>query len=384
MSKKIFFMMLIGLLTGVVTGCKNDDTDFSKYINGENEETDSVNIVTIDIVYNGNSVTVTGDTRNYVTTNGADVVVNTGTATDSLVLSVSGQTADGSLLVMREKKYRLCLNNVDITNDNGPAINNQCGKMLYLEVVDGTTNRLADGTAYDETVSYQQKGAFFSEGQICFCGKGSLSVTGNCKNAIASDDYIIIDDNVTLTATSSTGHGIKVNDGIWINNGKLDISVTADAARGIRCDSVVVITGGDITINTTGDCVYDEEASDYSSAACIKCDRRFTMTGGTLTMTSSGDGGKGINCDEDVVFSGGTLVATTTGGNDDGKPKAVKGNTGITVSGGSFTAKVNKSWACDNGYSNDNDESDQAAHCVTVVGSPSTKMLSKKSVKIVF
>ena len=75
------------------------------------------------------------------------------------------------------------------------------------------------------------------------------------------------------------------------------------------------------------------------------------------------------------------LVSSTTGGNDDGKPKAVKGDKGIIVKGGSFTASVKKSWACDNGYSSE-DESDQAAHCVTVEGAPSTKILTKKSVKI--
>ena len=381
MKKTRIYLLLLAVMALAATGCQNDETDFSKYINGGGTEEITDKVTTISIVYNGLTASATGDTEGYVTISGADVTVNTGTATDSLVLVVSGQTNDGSLLVWRERKYRIRLNGVTMTNMNGPAINNQCGKMLYLEVVDGTTNLLSDGTAYDETDAYQQKGALFSEGQICLIGKGQLTVTGTTKNAIACDDYMIIDDSLTLIATSTTGNGIKVNEGIWINSGTLDISVTANGARGIRCDSVMVINGGDITIKTTGNCVYDEEESDYSSAACIKCDCRFTMTGGSLTMTSSGDGGKGINCAADVVFSGGTLVSSTTGGNDDGKPKAVKGDKGIIVKGGSFTASVKKSWACDNGYSSE-DESDQAAHCVTVEGAPSTKILTKKSVKI--
>ena len=310
------------------------------------------------------------------------MTVNSGTANDSLLLVLSGSTNDGSLLVYRQKKYGIQLNGVSIHHANGPAINNQCGKLLYLYVNSGTTNQLTDGTSYTEQ-TYDQKGALFSEGQMMLLGTGTLTVTGNCKHAIACDDYIIIDENVTLNASSSTGNGIKVNDGLWINNGTLDISVTADAARGIKCDSVVVITGGTTTITTSGDCVYDSEVDDYSSAACIKCDYDFTMSGGTLTMTSSGDGGKGINCGTSVAFSGGTLSAITTGGNDEGKPKAIKATTGITVSGGSFYAQVKKSWACDSGYGDDTtSDSDRLDHCVTVEGNPSVATIAKKSVVI--
>jgi hypothetical protein len=176
-----------------------------------------------------------------------------------------------------------------------------------------------------------------------------------------------------------------VNDGLWINNGTIDINVTANAARGIRCDSVVVINGGNTTIATSGDCVYDSQTADYSSAACIKCDYPFTMTAGSLTMTSSGDGGKGINCTRDIIFKGGTLVAKTTGDNADGKPKAIKSDTGIFVSGGSFKATVDSSWACDNGYEDGSLSDDELAKKrVTVEGTPTTKDIKKKSVTIIF
>ena len=370
--KKIILFLMAAVLT---IGCKNDDTDFSEYINGTTPTT-SNHIV--NIIYNGTNVTVTGDTKGYVTTNGADVTVNTGTDTDSLLLVLSGSTTNGSLLVYHESKFGIQLNGVSIHHANGPAINNQCSKSLYLHVADGTTNTLTDGTAYTEQ-EYDQKGALFSEGQMIFLGTGSLSVTGNCKHAIACDDYIIIDENVKLQATSSTGNGIKVNDGLWINNGTLDINVTADGARGIRCDNVVEITGGTTTITTIGDCVYDDDADEYSSAACIKCDLDFTMSGGTLTMTSSGDGGKGINSSAKVLFSGGTLSAITTGDNEDGKPKAIKATTGITVSGGSFTAKVDKSWACDNGS-----DSEKPEDHLTVIGTPKKSNIDKKIVEITY
>lgn len=375
MKKIILCMMAVFFMTA----CQNDDTDFSAYTSGTTSTTNVINIT-----YSGSSVSVSGDNNGYVTINGADVIVNTDSDTDSLLLVLSGSTTEGSLIVYREKKFGIQLNGVSIHNTDGPAINNQCGKSLYLYVTSGTTNTLTDGTSYTEQ-DYDQKGAFFSEGQVYVMGTGTLNVTGNTKHGFACDDYIVINEDVTLNVNSTSGNGIKVNDGLWINNGTIDISVTADAARGIRCDSVVVVNGGDITITTSGDCIYDSDEQDYSSAACIKCDYPFTMNGGTLTMTSSGDGGKGINCAQDIIFSGGTLVATTTGGNEDAKPKAIKSDTGIIVSGGSFTATVNKSWACDNGYEDDTLSDDELAQKrITIQGTPTTTSIAKKSVTIIY
>lgn len=372
MKKIIVFALAVMALVG----CENDDTDFSAYIDGT---ASTANVIYID--YNGTTATVTGDTKGYVTTNGADVTVNTGTDADSLLLVLSGSTTDGSLLIYREKKFGMQLNGVNIHNSDGPAINNQCGKSLYVEVVSGTTNTLTDGTAYTEQ-TYQQKATFFSEGQVYFSGNGKLSVTGSTANAIASDDYIVVED-ATIEASSATGHGIKVNDGFTMNSGSLTIDVTGDGCKGLSNDSTTFITGGTISITTSGNCVYDAATADYSSAACIKGDYQVNISGGNITLTSSGDGGKGINCNQDVLFSGGTMMVTTTGSNNDAKPKGVKSDTGITVSGGSFSVTVSKSWACDNGYESA-DEAEQAANCVTVVGEPTTKTLTKRKVTIVY
>ena len=369
MKKNIITICMLAL---GLAACQNDDTDFSAYTGGTMS---TANVIYI--FYNGTTATVSGDENNYVTVNGADVTINTGAASDSLLLVLSGSTSDGSLLIYRERKFGIKLAGVSIHNNDGPAINNQCGKSLYVEVVSGTTNTLTDGTSYTEQ-TYQQKGALFSEGQIYFSGSGTLNVVGSTQNAIACDDYIVVDE-ASITATSSTGHGIKVNDGFWMNSGTLTVDVTGDGCKGISNDSITVISGGTMAITTSGDCVYDAEAADYSSAACIKSDYQFKMTGGMVTLVSSGDGGKGINCDEDVVFSGGTLTVTTTGGNEDAKPKGVKGDMGIIVSGGLFKVSVNKSWACDNGT-----DSDSPADHVTVVGTPTSSTIEKKSVEIIF
>jgi hypothetical protein len=243
---------------------------------------------------------------------------------------------------------------------------------------DGTNNTLTDGTSYIER-DIDQKGALFSEGQIYFQGTGTLNVTGNCKNAIASDDYIIVAEDITINANSTASNGIKINDGLFISAGILTINVTADGARGIRCEAQTAINGGSTTITTKGDCRIEtlDGVTDTTSCAGIKSDSLFTMTAGELRITSTGDGGKGINCSENVEINGGTLVITTTGSNDVGKPKGVKSDTGIILRGGSFSVSVNKSWACDNGT-----DSDIPADRLTIEGTPVTKTIEKRLVHV--
>ena len=384
MRKTFLYVLLLGIAAVCLPACENDDTDFfSQYTltTGDDDTETTSDTVTVSIAWSASSVSVDGDVNNVVSASGADVVVND-TSSKTLILVLSGSTSDGSLLVYRSKKYTMLMNGVSITNNDGPAINNQCKKSLYIECVNGTANTLADGTSY-ASKDYDQKGALFSEGQIFFSGAGSLSVNGNCMNAIASDDYITIDDDITLNATTSaTGtNGIKAKDGMYINGGVINVSVASDGGRGIRCEARTVITGGTTTITTSGDCLIEtaDGVADTTSAVGIKCDSLFTMSAGTLTITSTGDGGKGIRCDENVEFSGGTLVVKTTGSNDDGKPKGIKSDTGIIVSGGSFSVTVKKSWACDNGT-----DSETPADHLTVQGSPKSSSIEKKSVVIAY
>ena len=368
---------LCATLCAAFCACENDDTDFSAYINGqEATATDTINIV-----YSGSTASVSGDSRGCVSVNGADVTVNDPTSTQGMVLVLSGSSADGSLLVYRSLKYEVVLNGLTLTNANGPALNNQCGKSLYVTLAAGTVNTLSDGTTYAEQ-GHDQKGTLFSEGQIYFRGTGALKVNGNCKNGIASDDYIVFQEGTVSVSVAATGsNGVKVNDGLTIEGGTLTIYVLADGARGIKDDAYLTISGGQTTITTAGDCKIEtvDGVTDTTSCAGVKCDSLFTMTAGTLTITSSGDGGKGINSDQNIELKGGTLMVTTTGGNNVGKPKALKSSTAIIVSGGQLTAQVSKSWALDNGT-----ESDEPEERVTILGTPTKKTLSKKFVEIFF
>ena len=371
MSKhSLSYLLAAGLL---LCGCKNDDTDFSAYTSGSGDGT----VTTIYIDYSGTSATVSGDSQGVVSVSGAHVRV-VSQAADSLLLVLSGSTTDGSLLVSRNSSYGILLNAVSITNPAGAAINNQGKKSLYVACADGTTNTLVDGTTYTAQ-DFDQKATLFSEGDLYLCGAGTLNVTANHQNAIASDDKLVIADDVVVnTTTAATGsNGLKANDAVYINGGTTAIT-TAGACTFTTTDGTV-ITESQRPEYT------DEQVADTTSAACIKSDGKLTMTGGSLTCTSTGSGGKGINCSADVVVSGGTLNVTTTGDNTYSKPKGVKSDTAIIVSGGSFKVSVSKSWACDNGYEDDTlSDAELALRRITVEGTPSTSSIGKKYVYIVY
>ena len=206
---------------------------------------------TVTITYDGNSASVSGKpTGVSITTSGAHVTVISAIKNVKYVLT--GNSTDGSFKIYSEKKFCLTLNGVDLTNPHGAAINNQCGKTLYLVLPEGTDNHLADGDTYAEVELEDQKAAFFSEGQIIFSGKGRLNVDAVGKSGITSDDYIRFRPGTHINVTSTANHGVKANDGIYIDGGVLNVMATAHGVKGINCGGVMEVNGGRTTVITTG------------------------------------------------------------------------------------------------------------------------------------
>jgi hypothetical protein len=173
------------------------------------------------------------------------------------------------------------------------------------------------------------------------------------------------------------------------NGGKMFFKSYTDPerAKGIKCDSIMTMTGGDMHITTSGEIVIEtiDGIADTSSCAAIKVACLMTMAGGNLTVESSGDGGKGINADSDIVMTGGTLTATCTGekvedgGETVSNAKAVNSHSHIYLSGGTFTATSANGRATDNAI--DDIQSDRYP---IIKGTPTTKILSKKKVVVIF
>lgn len=280
------------------------------------------------------------------TENGVEVTVNGGhitanhSSTKNICYVLSGTTTNGSFTVVGDKKYEVKLNNVNITNPDSAALNLLSGKRAYIMLIDGTSNTLSDGTGGS------QKGALYCKGKLLFNGSGKLSVTGNTNNAIHSADYIVFRKGNNIYANSTANHGIKANDGIFINGGIINVEVSAEAAKGINCESNIIVNGGRTTVITTGGGTYDTEDNEAKGAACIKADSAFTINAGELWLKSTGSGGKGINVDTEANFTGGNVYIVTEGGqyksnNDTSSPKGIKADGSINISGGAIWVRTN-------------------------------------------
>ena len=269
-----------------------------------------------------------------ITVNGGHVTANHG-STKGICYVLSGSTANGSFTVAGEKKYEVLLNGVSITNPDSAALNLLSSKRAYVMLADGTTNTLADGSSSLN----DHKGALYCKGKLLFNGSGSLSVTGNYNNGIHSADYIVFRKGNNVYAQSRANHGIKANDGIYINGGILNVEVSAAAAKGINCESVIVVNGGRTTVVTSGGGAYDTDENEAKGAAGIKADETFTMNGGELWFKSTGAGGKGISSDTECCFNGGCTYIVTEGGqyrsnNDTASPKGIKADGAVSVTDG--------------------------------------------------
>ncbi len=322
--KRLFRLMVFLLPLLMFETCSKDNIT---YLDAEiyDIEDDIANTTfdrTVSIVFStsGNATVSEATSSGFiVTVNGNDVTI-VNNSEEVVMYELSGTTTDGFFKLYSSRKQGVTLNDVNITNKNGAAVNIQGtttlpnkGKRTFV-VVNGS-NSLSDGASYSDTPSGEdEKAAFFSEGQLVFSGTGSLSVNASGKSGIVSDDYIRITSAMTLSVASTAGHGLKANDFVALSDGNIDINVSADMKKGISSDGYVVISGGTININVTGGTARNDN-NEYVGSAGIKADGFFKITDGTLTITNTGTGGKGISCDGTGTFAGGTVTVTTTGSN---------------------------------------------------------------------
>lgn len=341
----------------------------------------SINTSTNNVVitYTGTSATVSNPYQASgvsVSVSSGDVVVTSAIADTEINYILAGATTNGSFKIYSDYKFRLTLNGVSITNDDGPAINIQSSKRASVYLEANTTSTLIDGTTYASSTE-DQKAALFSEGQIEFVGQGSLAVTGNKAHAICSDDYISVSEGV-ITVTKAVTDGIHANDYFLMNGGTLNIASTGDgvdceegyitlnggvlgittsgdkgnalssegnttinnsspiilkvsgrASKGIKTGGDLIVENASVTITTSGAAYYDTADSDIAAASGVNCDGNMTFSAGSMTINSTGKAGKGMTIDGSLNVNGGVLDITTTGsifsyGGSESETKGIK------------------------------------------------------------
>ena len=299
--------------SGATNGSDNDGSDTTSNITTDFDRT-------VTIVFSTSAAaSVTGAEGNIsALVSGNDVTIRN-SGDEKVLYNLSGTTTDGFLKIYSGRKQGIRLNSVNITNSRGAAINVQGledtpNKGKRVDIFLNGSSTLADGTTYSLTPSAEdEKAALFSEGQIVFSGSGSLTVNATGKAGVTSDDWVQFMNGITLTVSSSAGHGVRGKDYILVSGGTIDISVSANGKKGFSSDSLVRFDGGETTIRLTGNTVV--ESGDTNRSNCIKADQLFEMNAGTLTVSNSGTGGKGISGDGPAFFRGGTVNVTVTGNN---------------------------------------------------------------------
>ena len=315
------------------------ETSVAEYFPEEEDNLDN-NTFATEIAIDMSNPTARTENGVTITVNGGHVTADHG-STKGICYVVSGTTSNGSFSVVGDKKYEVRLNGTDITNPDSAALNLLSGKRAYVVIADGTTNKLTDGTASKN----DHKGALYCKGKLLFNGSGQLEVYGNYNNAIHSADYIVFRKGNNIYAKSTANHGVKANDGIFINGGILNVETSALAAKGFNCESHIIVNGGRTTVITTGNGTYDTEDKEAKGAAGIKADSTFTMNAGIVRLKSTGTGGKGLKADCPSTINGGELYVITSGGQysgngDTASPKGIKIDDNLTINGGTVMVRT--------------------------------------------
>lgn len=331
----------------------------------------------VKVQYNGTAahVTIAGNIAHLVTpvVNGAHVaLLQDASVAEEITYTLSGSSDNGSFYMAGNYKCTVELKGVSLHNPDSAAINIEDGKRIAIALKKDTDNRLSDGLRGSDDGSNGHKACLYVDGHPEFSGSGSLTVTGNVKHAISTDEYCQLKSSVgtiTIVAAQSdglhvgqyfqqdggtlvinaSGDGIDVskkkdpstenNGKVFLNAGSLTITTDGKACKGIKSDDSVEINGAIIDITVKGDAVYDAETADASSSAAIK-GSLFTMTSGTVSLLATGLGGKLINSDGLVSISGGKITGAACGDiyvyspTVDSKSHGIKSDADIVISGG--------------------------------------------------
>lgn len=213
-------------------------------------------------------------------------IVSTQLEGSEIKYGLTGTSSDGSFYQEGSYKCTLYLNNLDLTNTKGAAINIENGKRIEVDVPTGTTNSLTD------CAGGTQSACFHIKGHAEFKGGGVLNIVGKTGHAYKSKEYTEFKSSFgTLNITGAANDAIHISQYFKMNGGTVNIS--GAAGDGIQVDTTsnktdelngqMILNAGSVTIVSTG-----------NGAGGLKADSLFTCTGGTYNITMSGSNSDGV------------------------------------------------------------------------------------------
>lgn len=277
--------------------------------------------------------------------------------TESGTYHFTGSVDDGIIVIRADKdaKVRLILDNVSLTNPDGPAIVCYSADDLVIELVGDNT--LTDGAKYSADYDEDVAGVVYSKDDLTFRGTGSLAITANYQDGIVAKDDLKFDGG-TYTI-KSTDDGIRGKDSVYVIDGDFTIDAGGDAIKstndakagkgfiliekgsfdlvsvdkGLKAANSILIYDGDLTINSLDDAVH---SNNYVG-----------IIGGNFEIRSSDDG---IHADKELIIDSGKIdiqksyegleaQAITINGGD---ISVVSSDDGINAGGGADASAMNR------------------------------------------
>jgi hypothetical protein len=225
------------------------------------------------IQLNGDSITVDGP--------GATASGSTLTITAAGIYQISGMLNDGQIVVGTEdeENVTLLLAGANIHNENGSPIYVANAEKVIITLVESTENNLSDSANYiNLDVDGEPNAAIFSHDDLTINGTGTLNVSANYNNGIASkDDLKITGSIINVTAVDDA---LKGKDSVAVLDGVITLNAGGDGIQSTNIDEAdkgfIAIEGG--TFNITAD-------DDAINAATS-----FVIDGGSLTLNAGDDG----------------------------------------------------------------------------------------------
>lgn len=246
------------------------------------------------------------DLSNPTATDGVTVEDGTLTITKAGTYKLSGEyqgqikveTADSDAV-------RLVLDNANITNSSGAALNVVNADEVILYSASGTTNTISDGADYTATGEDDPDAVVYSKADLTIAGEGTLKVNGNHEDGIHTSDGLVIASGTLEVNAANTG--IKGKDYVDILGGIINVTAQQDGIKSTNDTDEgkgwTRLSNGTVTVNAG----YDG----------FKASRVVEISGGSLTVEQSDEGIEA----QYINVSGGDVNVTSA---DDGMNASLK------------------------------------------------------------